>query len=176
MHLQNLNDEILIEDDGQFEGYAAVFGSEDLEGEIISKGAFDKSLEQRPAGEVRLLYQHDAHQPIGRWLDIFEDDYGLYVRGQILRDIERGEEVYQLVRSAILSGLSIGYRTVRSVAHGSGSSRNLGRRLVEVDLWEISLVTFPMHPAATILAKSADCAMARSVWSLERNLKDALLL
>lgn len=176
MLMQNLNDETPIDNNGEFTGYAAVFGSEDLEGEIISQGAFDKSLGQRPAEEVRLLYQHDTHQPIGRWLEISEDDYGLYVRGQILREIERGEDVYQLVRVGILSGLSIGYQTIRSTAHPNRNSRRIGRRLVEVDLWEISLVTFPMHPAATILAKGADCAMAHAVWSLERDLKDALLL
>lgn len=133
-------------DDGRFSGYASLFGVPDLTGDLVQPGAFVRTLQARGAGGVKLLYQHDPGQPIGRWLSIEEDRKGLRVSGEILPALARGRDALALIRSGILDGLSIGFRTVkarRDVKSGH-------RRLVEVDLWEISLVTFPMLPGARI--------------------------
>jgi HK97 family phage prohead protease len=132
--------------DGVFSGYASLFGVEDLARDVILPGAFGKSLKQRGAGGVKLLWQHDPAQPVGEWLDIREDARGLRVEGRILTELERGRELLALMRAGILDGLSIGFRTVRANAAG----RTGTRRLAEVDLWEISLVTFPMLADARV--------------------------
>ena len=93
-----------------------------------------------------MLYQHDPNQPIGRWTEIREDARGLFVRGRLTQGVARSREVLALMRSGALDGLSIGFRTVRaSKDAGSGV-----RRILEADLWEISVVTFPMLPEARV--------------------------
>lgn len=128
---------------GTFSGYASVFGEVDDGGDVIEAGAFSKSL---PARTPKLLFQHDSSELIGKWLEVKEDDKGLFVKGQIFETIQRGREVLSLVRNGVLDGLSIGYKTVKAAAD---NARNV-RRLIEVELFEISLVTFPMLDAARI--------------------------
>lgn len=132
-----------LTDDGEFEGYASVFGQRDQGDDVVQKGAFRGSLTQR---KPKMLFQHDPSQPIGMWTDVREDDYGLLVRGRILSKVARGAEVLELMRAKVLDGLSIGYRTLKA----SRDERSGVRTLMEVDLWEISVVTFPMLPSATI--------------------------
>lgn len=135
-----------VDADGTFSGYASVFGVEDLSRDIVEKGAFLASLSRRGPSGVKMLYQHDPAEPIGRWTDIRETSKGLKVTGQILADVSRGREVLYMMREGILDGLSIGFRTVKA-----RSDRKSGiRRLLEVDLWEISIVTFPMQPDARV--------------------------
>lgn len=135
-----------LSDTGQFEGYASLFGAEDLGHDVVRKGAFSKSLSQRGAGGVKLLFQHDPAEPIGVWDRIQEDQNGLYVQGRLLMEVARAREVHALMKAGALDGLSIGFHTKR--AH---TDRKTGQRhLLEVDLWEISIVTFPMHPDARI--------------------------
>ncbi len=93
-----------------------------------------------------MLFQHDPNEPIGVWLDIREDGEGLFVKGRLTTEVERAREVLSLMRAGALDGLSIGYRTVR----GRTDAKTGVRRLIEVDLWEISVVTFPMLPEARI--------------------------
>ena len=133
--------------DGTFTGYASLFETPDLSGDIISAGAFEKSLKRRGASGVRMLFQHDPAEPIGTWTDIREDARGLFAAGRINADVARGREVLSLMRSGGLDGLSIGFSTVKSRREASGL-----RRLLEVDLWEISVVTFPMLPQARVAA------------------------
>ncbi len=135
-----------IDREGRFEGYASVFGQADLSGDIVMVGAFARSLRQRGAGGVRMLYQHDPAQPIGRWEAIGEDHRGLYVRGRLSLMTAKGREVHALMRDGALDGLSIGFRTVRARVEKQAGLR----RILEADLWEISVVTFPMLPAARI--------------------------
>src|SRR5215813_8359937 len=80
-----------------FEGYASVFGVQDGIGDIVAPGAFAASLRRRPPGRVRMLYQHFAHEPIGVWDEIREDGYGLFVRGHLVLDVERGRDVAALL-------------------------------------------------------------------------------
>lgn len=133
---------------GRFEGYASLFGREDLSGDVVEAGAFRRSLAERGAAGVKLLFQHDPHEPVGRWLEIAEDRTGLRVVGELVTGTRRGREVMSLMRLGLVDGLSIGFRTVRSRTGPGGGVR----RLLEIDLWEISIVTFPMLPGARLRA------------------------
>jgi HK97 family phage prohead protease len=135
-----------IGEDGVIEGYASVFGNADSGGDSVAPGAFRKSLGVRPADQVRMLWQHDPNEPIGVWEQISEDARGLLVRGRILGDVARGREVLSLLRAGAIDGLSIGFRTVRARM----DERTGIRTLLEIDLWEISIVTFPMNAAARV--------------------------
>lgn len=148
-----------VEADGTFSGYASLFGIEDLSHDIVEKGAFLASLSRRGPSGVKMLYQHDPAEPIGRWTDIRETAKGLRVTGQLMTNVSRGREVLHMMREGILDGLSIGFRTVKA-----RKDRKSGiRRLVEVDLWEISIVTFPMQPDARVAhVKSRDAGSAAS--------------
>ncbi len=134
--------------DGIFEGYASVFGIVDLGGDQVVPGAFAQSLAQRGIGQVRMLWQHDPASPIGTWLSIAEDWRGLKVKGRLNLAVARAREALALLREGAVDGLSIGFRvkTARKTAGGGV------RRLLELDLWEISIVTFPMLPQARITA------------------------
>jgi len=132
--------------DGSFSGYASVFGEVDLGKDRVEPGAFRKSLGERGASGVRMLFQHDPSEPIGAWKTIREDHRGLYVEGQLADGVARAREVHQLLKNAALDGLSIGFRTVRAKTDATSGVR----RILEADLWEISVVTFPMLPSARV--------------------------
>lgn len=131
--------------DGTIEGYASKFGIVDNGGDVVVKGAYVNSLAERARrGEkVKMLWQHDPHQPIGVWEEAAEDDQGLYVKGRILTEVAKGREANALMEAGAIDGLSIGYRTIRKEYKDTGE-----RLLIEVDLWEVSVVTFPMLPEA----------------------------
>ena len=131
---------------GMIEGYASLFGEADQGGDVVVPGAFGQSLQRlRALGRhVKPLWQHDPARPIGVWREVREDTRGLWVSGEILGDVAQGAEALTLLRAGAVDGLSIGYRTVRAEAIKATG----GRRLVEIDLWEVSLVTFPMLPTA----------------------------
>lgn len=139
---------------GVFCGYASLFGETDLGGDVVAPGAFRASLKKRGPQGVRMLFQHDPAQPIGRWLDIAEDHKGLRVVGKLNLDVARARELAALIRDGALDGLSIGYKTIRSARAPGGA-----RKLLALDLWEISLVTFPMLPGARVGAKRASRAL-----------------
>lgn len=132
--------------DGRIEGYACVFGEVDLGRDIVERGAFAETLAARGAAGVRLLYQHDPAEPIGVWDEIGEDARGLFVRGRLSLEVRRAREVQSLVAEGALDGLSIGFKAVRART----DPRSRVRRLLRVDLWEVSVVTFPMQPGARI--------------------------
>lgn len=135
-----------VSGDGTFSGYASVFGEVDLGRDEIAPGAFSRSLSRRGASGVRMLFQHDAAEPLGRWRTIREDARGLYVEGVLAPGVARAREVLSLMKSGALDGLSIGFQTVRAK-----TDRATGvRRILEADLWEISIVTFPMLPSARV--------------------------
>lgn len=135
----------------RIEGYASLWGAEDGGGDVVEPGAFARSLRALAAagGRVRMLWQHDPAQPIGVWDEVREDAQGLWVAGRILAGVERGREAAALVGAGAIDGLSIGYRTLRAAKDAAGR-----RRLQELQLWEVSLVTFPMLPAARLKAKA----------------------
>jgi HK97 family phage prohead protease len=132
------------------EGYASYFGELDRGGDVVARGAYGKSLDAlfSKGGQVKMLWQHDPAQPIGIWDDVREDDRGLYVKGRILDEVEKGREAAALIAAGAIDGLSIGYRTVKA------TKDDKGRRLLnELELWEVSLVTFPMLPSARVGSK-----------------------
>lgn len=135
-----------IDPDGTFEGYASLFGLVDLGGDQMAPGAFIRSLHKRGARDVRMLWQHDPALPIGSWTSIAEDGRGLKVKGRLNLAVGRAREALALMREGAVDGLSIGFR-VKSAQKSAGGGI---RRLLEVDLWEISIVTFPMLPQARI--------------------------
>ncbi len=135
-----------ITGDGTFSGYASVFGEVDLGKDRIERGAFLSSLVERGPAGVRMLYQHDPNEPIGAWKTIREDARGLYVEGQLAPGVGRAREVLSLMKTGALDGLSIGFRTVKARTEPKTGVR----RILEADLWEISVVTFPMLPSARV--------------------------
>lgn len=135
-----------VEPDGAFAGYASLFDKEDLGRDVIAPGAFRASLAARGAAGIKMLFQHDPNEPIGVWDTLREDARGLWARGRLMLDVGRAREVLALMRAGALDGLSIGFRAVG----GRRDARTGIRRLTKVDLWEISVVTFPLLPEARV--------------------------
>ena len=131
---------------GAFEGYASLFGIADQAGDVVMPGAFRASLAERGAGGIRMLWQHDPNTPIGVWETIAEDARGLFVAGRLDLNVGKARELHALMRSGAVDGLSIGFRTNRARKDPATGQR----RLHAIDLWEISLVTFPMLPQARV--------------------------
>jgi uncharacterized protein len=131
---------------GVFVGYASLFGVRDASGDMVMPGAFATSLKKRPPTEVRMLFQHDPAEPVGTWLEMIENARGLYVRGRLDKNVQRGRELLSLLESGGLDGLSIGFKTLVA----SREKVTNTRLLLKVDLWEVSLVTFPMLDGARV--------------------------
>ncbi|MEX0286746.1 MAG: HK97 family phage prohead protease [Paracoccaceae bacterium] len=138
-------DELTVTD-AVIEGYASLFGQADQGGDVVAKGAYEASLAK--GGGVKMLWQHDPAHPIGVWDEVREDDRGLWVRGRLLDSVEKGREAAALIAAGAIDGLSIGYRTVKAAKNEQGR-----KVLTELELWEVSLVTFPMLPSARVSAK-----------------------
>jgi HK97 family phage prohead protease len=150
-----------VDADGSFTGYASRFGVVDLGRDLVLPGAFGESIARRGARGIKMLFPHDPAEPIGVWSELREDAHGLYVRGRILPEVARGREVLALMRAGALEGLSIGFRTVE----GRSDPKSGVRRLSRIDLWEISVVTFPMLPEARVSAvkNDADLRLAAAI-------------
>ena len=136
----------------EISGYASLFGIADQGGDVVAPGAYADSLKKlADSGRtVKMLWQHDPNRPIGVWDEVREDAHGLFVKGRILTELSLGQDVLTLVGSGAIDGLSIGYRTVKS------EKADMGRLLKTLDLWEVSLVTFPMLPEARVTQASED--------------------
>ena len=144
-------DTLDVQDGTRIEGYASLFGSTDQGGDVVTKGAYAASLKRAASDgrKIKMLWQHDPTQPIGVWDEVREDADGLWVKGRILEATQKGREAAALIEAKAIDGLSIGYRTVKAAKNDKGQ-----RLLKELDLWEVSLVTFPMLPSARVAAKS----------------------
>ena len=141
--------------DGRIEGYASVFGEVDCQGEAVATGAFAKSLKEwKASGRMPpLLWMHDPAEPIGVWTNLYEDATGLVAVGQLAIKTRGGADAYELLKMRAVTGLSIGYRTVASRV----DRLRKAKILTEVNLFEVSLVTFPANDQARISAvKHAD--------------------
>ncbi|MCA0433495.1 MAG: HK97 family phage prohead protease [Proteobacteria bacterium] len=144
---------------GVFQGYASLFHHRDPSGDIVMPGAFADSLKRRRPADIRMLFQHDPAEPVGTWIDMTETPRGLFVRGRLDRNVQRGRELISLLETGGLDGLSIGFRTTLA----RHDRVNKARRLIAVDLLEISLVTFPMLDGARVTrTKAALWALAQS--------------
>ncbi|MCC4296540.1 HK97 family phage prohead protease [Aurantimonas coralicida] len=145
-----------VTEDGAIRGYAAIFGETDLAGDVIEPGAFAASVLRRGMAGIAMLWQHDPGRPVGRWHHVREDRTGLYVEGALALATAAGREAAGLIAAGALDGLSIGFRTrLARRGTGAGAAR---RRLVTIDLWEVSLVTFPMQERARLFAGVASAA------------------
>ncbi len=142
-----------VQDGCVIEGYASLFDARDQGGDVVQKGAYGVSLKALMAAgrQVKMLWQHDPAQPIGIWDEVREDAKGLWVKGRLLDSVARGREAAALIEAGAIDGLSIGYRTVKASKNTKGQ-----RLLQELELWEVSLVTFPMLPSARLTAKEDD--------------------
>jgi uncharacterized protein len=145
-----------VQADGTFEGHASLFGIIDLGRDLVAPGAFKECLSRKGARGIKLLWQHDPKVPLGVWEEIVEDSRGLKVRGRLDLKVAKAREIHALMKSGAVDGLSIGFCTERSrLEAGTGV-----RRLEKLDLWEVSIVTFPMLPGARVssvkAAKTAD--------------------
>lgn len=163
-----------LDENGTFSGYGSVFGIEDSYREVVAPGAFRNTLAdwEKKGRLPSLLWQHDQRQPIGVYTAMREDERGLYVEGQLLKDdVHRAREAYALMKANALSGLSIGFLT----RDDSYDEKTETRILKEVDLWEVSLVTFPANDAARIGAVKAALKAGElpSIQDFERHLRES---
>lgn len=138
-----------IEEDGTVEGYASLFGEIDAARDMVMPGAFARTLKSRGIRRVPMLFQHDPAEPVGVWLELVEDFRGLRARGKLIPDVARARELIALVRAGAVDGLSIGFRTVK----GRIDPASRVRKIIDLDLWEISIVTFPLLAGARVRAK-----------------------
>lgn len=142
-------------EDGTVEGYGSVFGVRDNYDDVIAKGAFVQSLKDHKAAGTMpaMLWQHDADKPIGVWTEMVEDEKGLRIKGQLAMETVRGKEAHALLKMGAINGLSIGFMSKQWAYDRETEVRTL----TEIDLWEVSLVTFPANEKARVTnVKSAD--------------------
>ncbi len=125
-------------------GYASRFGVTDLSGDRVHPGAFSASLLTRQ-DKLPMLFNHETDMPIGVWDEVFEDDIGLFVRGRLCLGTPEADRAARLIINGSVSGLSIGFRTRRFE-----TSADWGRDLFDIELWEVSIVAFPMLPNARL--------------------------
>ena len=168
------NAELSVVEGTKIEGYASLFGACDQGGDIVQKGAYAASL-KKLGGEkrrVKMLWQHDPAQPIGIWDEVREDAKGLYVKGRLLDTVGRAREAAALIEAGAIDGLSIGYRTLKATKNDKGQ-----RLLTELELWEVSLVTFPMLPSARVGAKgeSLEADMLRDMAAIFDEARQAMV-
>lgn len=140
-----------VSEDGEFEGYASTFGNVDQGRDVVMPGAFAKSLQARPAGKIKLLRQHDWNSPIGVLVEAKEDSRGLFVKGKLVLESALARETHALMKAGALDSMSIGFRTIRDEMDRAAGTR----KLIELDLRECSIVTFPMNESATVSAVKA---------------------
>jgi hypothetical protein len=149
---------------GVIAGYASVFNVLDEHNDIIAPGAFKKSLHRTAhRNSVKLLWQHNVTEPIGTFTNITEDNHGLYIEAKLLLEVQRAREAYALLKSKVISGLSIGYSPV-----DFHYNQQKARVLTQIDLWEVSLVTFPANNSAQITQVKSNSSEAELLFSLEQ--------
>jgi len=141
-----------VSEEGTFEGYGSIFGNLDRYGEIVAPGAFAKSLARhaKEKSAPLLLWQHNSEEPIGIWENLEEDAKGLKGTGRFVMETTRGREAYALIKAGALRGLSIGYREIKTEPQGNN------RLLKELDLMEISVVSFPANQKANVTSVKSE--------------------
>lgn len=163
-----------VREDGFFSGYGSVFGVVDSYNEVVAVGAFAETIAERTAKGRKLpvLWQHRSDMPIGAYSAVKEDATGLYVEGQLLvKDVALAREAHALLQAGVVTGLSIGYWTRASTF----DEKTAIRTLTQVDLEEVSLVTFPANDDARVEAVKFKLAHGGlpTLPEFERVLRDA---
>ena len=156
------------EEEGVFVGYGSVFGVKDLGNDVVERGAFQKSLNGASPKKIKMLWQHKSDTPIGVYEEIFEDSRGLKVKGKLALGTQGGSEAYELMKMGAIDGMSIGFRA--DPAKQEYDSKNKRRILKELELMEISLVTFPMNQSARVQAVKGE---EMNIRDLEQGMRDA---
>jgi uncharacterized protein len=159
-------------DEGMIEGFGSVFGQEDSYGDVVVPGAFASSLAEHRAANTMpaMLWQHRQDMPIGVWESMDEDQRGLRVKGRLAMDVAQAREAFALVKAGAISGLSIGFVTKEDDYDAKTNIRTVR----EVDLWEVSLVTFPAVKSARVTRiKAAAVDEILKPSDAERWLRDA---
>jgi uncharacterized protein len=143
-----------LTEEGTFEGYASVFGVRDSYNEVVEPGAFVESLvrHKREGTAPLMLWQHDSWSPIGVWEDLAEDNKGLRGKGRLLTGVQKADEAKILLKAGAIQGLSVGYREVDTTPAESGGPR----KLVKLDLMEVSIVSFPANRRARVEAVKSE--------------------
>jgi len=157
-----------IDENGVFEGYGSVWGVEDWYRDVVVKNAFAKSLaaHKLKGSFPSMCWQHDPMKVVGVYEEMKEDDYGLYLRGRLLKDdVALAREAYALMKAKAVTGLSVGIR----VSVDEYDRNTDVRTIKEAELWEVSLVTWP----ANDLARVESVKSIKDVTGLERYLRDA---
>lgn len=139
-----------LTDKGTFTGYASVFGVMDDGADVVERGAFAQTLSDKgtKGRKVPMLWAHDSRQPIGLYDELKEDDHGLWCAGRFILEVPKAVETNALMKAGVIDGLSIGFRTKVSEYDTAMGVR----KLKQVDLYEISCVTFPMLDVARVEA------------------------
>lgn len=150
-----------VTDEGYFSGYGSVFDVVDDWDDVIIRGAFAATLQKKTPV---MLWQHDSAEPIGVYERVREDDIGLWVEGRLLLELEKGREAHILLKNRAIRGLSIGFLPLAWEWETRDNVRV--RVLKDIDLWEVSLVTFPANPKAVV-------DEVKTVRGLENFLRDA---
>lgn len=154
-----------VAEDGEFEGYLSTFGNVDRGMDMVMPGAFRRTLKERKLSSIKLLRDHDTRKVIGKWLSMDEDDRGLKVRGKLFAGtVQLATETLALMREGALDAMSIGYRTIKA----QWDEEQGVRKLLDLDLWEGSIVTFPMNEMATVDAVKTDL----TITDVERILRE----
>lgn len=131
----------------EFEGYASTFGNIDLVGDIVEKGAFKKTIQERlPKNLIKVLWQH--YDPMGVPKHMEEDSKGLYVVAKVSKTRENLDRL-QLMKDGVVDRLSIGYEVIKREVEETEDGKQV-RRLKELKLYEFSPVTFPANEEAVI--------------------------
>lgn len=164
MDYKSINLDLKMEgEEGTIAGYGSVFGNVDSGGDRILKGAFTRSLQERLP---KMLWQHDMREPIGKWLEVREDGYGLYVKGRLTLGSSKGRDAYALLKDGAFDGLSIGYVTRDYSMNGEV------RDIKDVDLYEVSPVTLQMNELAKVESVKTDLPL--TVRDIEQALRDTI--
>lgn len=145
-----------------FSGYASVFGGVDSYGDTIIKGAYTKTLQDR-SRPVQLKWNHWG-PVIGKWIEVKEDEKGLFVTGSLAKGHSQADDTWALLKHGAISGMSIGYRVVHGIKNANG-----GQDLHEIDLVEISVVESP----ADLGAQITDLKSAERLRDVEHYLRQA---
>lgn len=160
-----------VSDTGEFEGYGSVFGVKDSYSDIVIPGAFTKSLDnwKVKGGQPAMLWQHKTDEPIGVYTEMKEDDVGLFVKGRLLIDDDPlAKRAHAHMKAGSLTGLSIGYM-LKDWEYDRTKDAFL---LKEIDLWEVSPVTFAANDEARI--SDVKSAFARGETPLPKNIERVL--
>ncbi len=132
-----------VGDQGIFEGHAVIWDVVDSHGTRFKKGSFTKTLKER-GDKIKILDNHNVDEPIGKPLEMREDDIGLFVRGQLIEGVQKADEMRKKIDAEVIDTLSVGFNIVQDKPNGAV------RDITEVKLYEFSPVTFASNEKAKI--------------------------